>query len=193
MSTERRSAAKPAPGEPPVPESLPAAPDRAYVDFMSHAYAMELDASERYAEFADQMEVHNNIEVAELFRKLSEIEGLHARQILQEMGWPRMPEPVFPGQWPDAEPPETAPVTELHYLMQPYQALELALRNEERAVMFFKRIARAKRTPPEIRNLAESMAKDEQEHKRLIRDWMKKVPKPDPDWNRDPDPPVLGD
>jgi rubrerythrin len=171
----------------------PAAPSGAYVEFMSQAYAMELDASERYAEFADQMEVHNNVEVARLFRKLGKIEGLHARQILQEMGWPRLPEPVYPGPWPDMEPPETAPVTELHYLMQPYQALELALRNEERAEQFFKRIARARKTPPDIKKLAGEMAKDEAEHKRLIREWMKRVPKPDPDWSRDPDPPVLGD
>ena len=173
--------------------TTPASRGPAYVDFMSQAYAMELDASERYAEFADQMEVHNNVEVAQLFRKLSDIEGLHARQILQEMGWPRMPEPMFPGPWPDAEPPETAPVTELHYLMQPYQALELALRNEERAEQFFKRIARAARTPPEVSKLAQEMAKEEGEHKRLIQEWMKRVPKPDSDWNRDPDPPVLGD
>ena len=84
--------------------TTPASPSPAYVDFMSQAYAMELDASERYAEFADQMEVHNNVEVAQLFRKLSDIEGLHARQILQEMGWPRLPEPMYPGPWPDAEP-----------------------------------------------------------------------------------------
>lgn len=170
-----------------------AARSGACVDFMSQAYALELDASERYAEFADQMEVHNNLEVARLFRKLSEIEGLHARQILQTMGWPRMPTPAFPGPWPDFEPPETAPVTDLHYLMQPYQALELALRNEERAEDFFERIAGAQQSPPEVRVLAAEMAAEEAGHQRLIREWMQRVPKPDPDWNRDPDPPVLGD
>jgi rubrerythrin len=176
------------------PVSKPAhKPSAACVEFMSKAYAMELDAAERYADFADQMEVHNNREVAALFRKLSAIEELHARQILQQMGWPRMPEPMYPGPWPDAEPPETAPVTELHYLMQPYQALELALRNEERAEQFFKRLARAKSTPPEVRAIAAEMARDEGEHKRLIKAWMKRVPEPGPDWNRDPDPPVLGD
>ncbi len=192
MSTKRSSAPEPGEGMLVRTEKLKAAHGRAYIEFMSRAYTMELDASERYAEFADQMEVHNNVEVAELFRKLAAIEGLHASKILEEMGWPRMPEPMFPGAWP-TEPPESAPVTELHYLMQPYQALELALRSEERAELFFKRIARAKSTPPEIRNLAASMAHDENEHKRLIRAWMKKVPRPDPDWNRDPDPPVLGD
>lgn len=170
-----------------------AVPGRAYVEFMSQAYAMELDASERYAEFADQMEAHNNVDVAQLFRKLSKIEGLHADQILREMGWSIAPAPADPGPWSDPEPPETAPVTELHYLMQPYHALELALRNEERAEKFFKRIARSKSAPPEVRKLAREMAKDEGEHRRLIREWMKRVPEPDPDWNRDPDPPVLGD
>lgn len=192
MSTQRSSVPKPRESMLETAEKLTTTHGRTYIQFMSRAYAMELDASERYAEFADQMEVHNNVEVAALFRKLAQIEGLHASKILQEMGWPRMPEPMFPGAWP-TEPPESAPVTELHYLMQPYQALELALRNEERAERYFKRIARAKSTPPEIRNLAASMAKDEKEHKRLIRGWMKKVPKPAPDWNRDPDPPVLGD
>lgn len=168
-------------------------PSPAYVEFMTQAYAMELDAAERYADFADQMEVHNNLEVAGLFRKLAGIEELHARQILQEMHWPRMPDPAFPGVWPSGEPPETAPVTELHYLMQPYQALEIARRNEERARQFFTRIARSTKTPAEVRVLAREMAAEETEHKRLIEEWMQRVPKPGPDWNRDPDPPVLGD
>ena len=31
-------------------------PDAAFADFMARAYVMEIDASERYADFADQME-----------------------------------------------------------------------------------------------------------------------------------------
>ena len=49
-------------------------PDAAFAQFMARAYVMEIDASERYADFADQMEVHNNLDVAQLFRKLSRIE-----------------------------------------------------------------------------------------------------------------------
>ena len=37
------------------------------------------------------------------------------------------------------------------------------------------------------------MAEEEREHVRLIRDWMKRVPKPEPGWDRDPDPPVYSD
>jgi hypothetical protein len=37
-------------------------------ELMAFAYALEIEAAERYAEFADAMESHNNREVAELFR-----------------------------------------------------------------------------------------------------------------------------
>ena len=165
----------------------------AYADFMAQAYTMEIEASPRYTEFAEQMEVHNNPAVAQLFRKLAGIEGLHAKQILDEMGWPQMPEPVYALQWAGGEPPESAPVTELHYLMQPWHALELALANEKRAEKFLDGIAKSPRTPAEVRKLAAEMAYEEREHVRLILDWMKRVPKPGRDWNRDPDPPLLGD
>jgi rubrerythrin len=154
-------------------------PNAAFAEFMARAYVMEVDASERYSDFADQMEVHNNLEVAQLFRKLSHIEGLHAKRILEEMGW--------------KQPPQTGAVTDLHYLMQPWHALEIALKNERRAEKFFARIVRSVKTPPAVKKIAAEMAEEEREHVRLIRDWMKRVPKPEPGWDRDPDPPVYSD
>lgn len=168
-------------------------PGKAYADFMAQAYAMEIDAAERYTEFADQMEVHNNPDVSQLFRKLAQIEGLHAKQILREMGWTEMPKPVYAMQWADAEPPETAPHDALHYRMLPWHALAIALENERRAEQYLDNIARATRTPAPVRRLAREMAAEEREHIRLIEDWMKRVPRPGPDWNRDPDPPVHSD
>jgi rubrerythrin len=165
----------------------------AYADFMAQAYTMEIEAAQRYTEFAEQMEVHNNPEVAQLFRKLAAIEGLHAKQVLDEMGWPQMPEPVYALQWAGGEPPESAPVTEVHYRMTPWHALELALGNELRAEKFFNNLARSRATPAEVRKLAAEMAYEENEHVRLIREWMKRVPQPDADWSRDPDAPLLGD
>jgi rubrerythrin len=168
-------------------------PDAAFLDFMARAYVMEIDASERYADFADQMEVHNNLEVAQLFRKLSRIEGLHAKRIVKEMGWKQPPTMLLGWRWEDAEPPETAAVTDLHYLMQPWHALEIALRNERRAERFFARIVRSAKTPAAIKKIAAEMAEEEREHVRLIREWMKRVPKPEPGWDRDPDPPAYSD
>ena len=169
-------------------------PNAGYAEFMARAYVMEMDASERYADFADQMEVHNNPEVADLFRKLSHIEGLHAQRILEEMGWTQPPRALLSWRWDEEpEPPETAPVTELHYLMQPWHALEIGLRNERRALKFFERLVKSASMPAAVKKVAKEMADEEREHVRLIEQWMKRVPKPEPGWDRDPDPPVYSD
>jgi rubrerythrin len=163
-------------------------PPYEYAEFMSRAYAIELEATDRYAQFAEQMDAHNNREVAELFRKLSRIEALHAKRILEEMGWPSMPALPAAYAWEGLEAPETAPFDSLHYLMQPYHALEIALQCEIDAVAYFESIA-AGPVPKRIKAAALEMAADEREHVALIRDWMTKVPQPSADWDRDPDPP----
>lgn len=162
-----------------------------YEDFMAQAYAMEIEANERYTQFADQLETHNNPEVAQLFRKLADFEALHAKHILAQMKWPSLPAmpPAFAG---DAEGPETAPFESVHYLMRPYHALEIALRCEMRAKEFFERMA-ASTQSPEVRGAAQQMAAEEAEHARLIREWMKKVPQPAVGWDEDPDPPWMNE
>ncbi|MBI1943995.1 MAG: ferritin-like domain-containing protein [Betaproteobacteria bacterium] len=170
MKTERRTAAA------------------EYEDFMARAYAMELEATERYAQFAEQLDTHNNREVALLFRKLSEIEALHAKRILAEMGWPSVPALTPAFAWEGGEGPETAPFDSLHYLMQPFHALKIALRCELQAQAYFKKIA-AGSAPARVRAAAVEMAAEEREHVRLIRDWLKRVPQPTADWDEDPDPP----
>jgi rubrerythrin len=164
----------------------------AYEDFMSRAYTMELEAVERYAQFAEQLDSHNNKEVANLFRKLSQIEALHAKRILEEMGWPTTPALPPAYAWEGLEGPETAPFDALHYLMQPYHALEIALRCEYQAQQYYESIATSK-APRRVRDAASEMALEEREHVRLIRAWMAKVPKPAAEWDRDPDPPRMSD
>jgi rubrerythrin len=166
-----------------------AAAVRSMNELMAYAYALELEASERYAEFAEAMAAHNNREVAELFRKLARIEHRHAEQVLEDMGWTEPPAPPSAGyRWEGPEGPETAEVTALHYLMQPYHALGLALHNERRAHRFFNGLAKSA-TTDRLRRAALEMAAEEAEHVRLIEDWMKRVPPPGPHWDHDPDPP----
>lgn len=162
-------------------------------EFMQKALEMELEATQRYAEFADAMEMHNNREVAELFRKMSEIEGKHAAMIMDEMGWKEAPPPTPGGlRWEGFEAPETIAVDEVHYLMQPYHALTLALASEERAARFFARMAEIATTEA-VRKAALELHAEELEHVELIRKWMEKVPKPDRNWADDPDPPRYTD
>jgi len=162
-------------------------------DFMTRAWHMELEAVERYSTLADAMEQHNNREVAELFRKLSRIEQLHADQILDEH-LSKRPPPLPPGgmRWDAGEGPETADPGELHYRMQPYHALKIALAGEQRACQFFNRVARSA-TLPAVRKAAHEMAAEEAEHVQLIEDWLKRTPEPDRGWDNDPDPPVQSD
>ena len=184
----RKSAAKkraaPARGAKPA-----AAGVRSMSDLMAYAYALEIEAAERYAEFADAMEAHNNRAVEELFRKLARIEHKHADQILEEMGWTAPPKsPIGGYQWQGLEGPETADFATLHYLMQPFHALEIALLNEKRAFEFFSGLVR-RATTDKVKRAAKEMAAEEAEHVRLIEDWMKKVPRPEAQWDVDLDPP----
>ena len=159
-------------------------------DFMARAYAMELEAHERYTLFADQLEAHNNREVAQMFRKLAHVESLHAKRILEEMRWPSVPAlpPAYAWDTPEGEGPETAPHDAVHYLMQPWHALQIALRAEQQAQAFFESIA-ASDVAPAVREAALEMAGEEREHVRLVREWMQRVPPPPEGWDEDPDPP----
>jgi len=190
-SAPRRGAVK-APKPAAATATGPAKQRAGAAEFMAHAYAMEAEAAERYAEFADSMEVHNNREVAELFRKLSRIEQRHADQILEQMGWKQSPAAAANYRWEGTEGPETADPTELHYLMQPYHALQIALLNEKRARDFFAHLAKVT-TNAGVRKGALEMQQDEAEHVRLIEEWLKRTPKPDANWEADQDPPMLSD
>ena len=158
-------------------------------EFMRQAYALERDAVERYSEFADAMETHNNRDVAAMFRTMAGYEAKHAQQIMAEMGWTEPPAP--PAQavaWGAFEAPETVPIDDVHYLMQPWHALQLALAAEQRAEAFFGELARAA-TDDSVRQAALAMQAEEREHVELVRAWIAKVPEPDKDWAHDPDPP----
>jgi rubrerythrin len=166
---------------------------RSVNELMAYAYALEIEASERYAEFAEVMETHNNLEVAELFRKLARIEHKHAEQILEEMHWTSPPKPPSTGyRWESPEGPETGDVTDLHYLMQPYHALQIALHNEKRAERFFAGLVK-KASAASVRKAAIEFTEEEAEHVRLVEEWLARTPKPAKDWAHDPDPPAYHD
>jgi rubrerythrin len=163
-------------------------------EFLARAWNMEVEAVERYSILADAMEEHNNPAVAELFRKLARIEQLHADNILDQTRSLRQRQAIAAGRfrWDENELPETADPGELHYRMQPYHALQMALLGEQRANEFFARVARTARSDS-VRKAALEMAAEETEHVRLIEDWISRTPVPDDDWAYDPDPPASCD
>ena len=161
---------------------------RTLTEFMAHALVMEGEAAQRYTELADAVEMHNNREVATLFRKMATIEGKHAEQIMAQMGWRETPAPPGKQVWEGFEGPETTPADEIHYLMTPFHALELALAAEIRAERFFAHLVEVA-TVETVRRAARELQEEEREHVDLIRAWMDKVEKPGQDWAHDPDPP----
>jgi len=181
-----------------VAESAPKAPTLAAVpptldEFMAQALAMEIEAVERYSEFADAMETHNNPEVAAMFRTMAGYEAKHAQQIMSDMGWNEAPAVARQAvAWTGFDAPEAAPIDAVHYLMQPWHALQLALASEQRAEAFFGALAEAA-TDEAVRKAALELQAEEAEHVALVRAWMEKVPRPDSDWANDPDPPRYTD
>jgi rubrerythrin len=161
-------------------------------ELMALALVMEREAAERYAEFADAMDAHNNRDVAAMFRTMATYEARHAQEILTEMGWTVGPPLGVKPRWPGLEAPETVPIDEVHYLMQPWHALQLALVAEERAERFFAALVQAA-TSESVRSAARRMQEEEAEHVALVKAWLERVPQPDRDWATDPDPPRYTD
>ncbi len=159
-------------------------------DLLAHSLAIETEAAERYAMLADQMEVHNNTEVAELFRKLEQIEGKHiqhVRDLSEGVGLPAIEPGKF--QWGLEESPEASDQDRTHYLMTPWHALNIALAGERRAVSFFSEIAESTEHD-EVRGMAVQLADEEREHVVLIERWLSRYPEPEAGWDEDPDMPL---
>ena len=166
----------------------------ALAEMMAQALAIEREAVERYTALADVMEVHNNREVTELFRKMATIESKHAEQIMAEMGWKSAADvPHLTQRWSGSgDAPESVSTDSIHYLMWPWHALQLALAAEQRAEAFFA--ALAEEAPNEaVRRAAIELRNEEREHVALVKAWLDRTPEPGTDWADDPDPPRYTD
>jgi len=158
-------------------------------DLMAVAYQIEVDAVERYGMLADQMEMHNNMELAAIFRDLARAEGIHAEGIR------RMAGDVDPSTAPQVaklqrgESPEEADLGVAHYKMTPWHALQLALECEKRALAYFTSIME-KTKDSKVKEMAAEFVEEEAEHVNLVYRLLKRYPQPDDTWADDPDPPA---
>jgi rubrerythrin len=161
--------------------------------FLAHAVALEAEAAERYDELADAMEVHNNRQVAAMFRKQAHYSRLHLAEVTETAKGVALPKlKPWEFQWRTPEGPESAPVERTHYLMTPYHCIHMALQNERRGHQYYAEMARDA-TDPEVRRLAEEFAAEEAGHVALLEQMALSVKEPEPDWDQDLDPPVVSD
>jgi len=162
-------------------------------EFLAHAVALEEDSAVRFDEMADALDVHQNHEVTELFRRMAHFSRLHlaeAQKMAEGMTLPRFK--AWEYKWPDAEPPETADMDATHYLMTPHHALMLALESEKRGQAFYADLA-AGNGNARIRELAAEFADEESEHVAMLETMLTRYPAPTQDWDEDMDPPVAVD
>jgi rubrerythrin len=139
-------------------------PEASSIDqLMGLAVAMEHEAASRYRQLAEEMTAFGDDSLADLFRRLAELESRHENGLVrwaEREGRPR-PEPArvawrMPETFGDAADGEALVLT-------PYRALTIAVHNEERAFAFYTYLA-AMATKPEVQARAEALAREELAH-----------------------------
>lgn len=160
-------------------------------ELIAYTCAMELEAADHYEELADQMEVHNNLEVAELFRKLSGLSNQLKEHYLSSSKGAELPHVVpWDYRFECIELLRSDHTKDVHYMMTPYHAVELALRCKKRLVEFFSHLSET-HSDEDTRQMAKDFKEEQAKHISILKQWLTEYPEPDEDWNKDDDPPML--
>lgn len=141
-------------------------------ELLLHALVMEREAVHRYTELSKMMELIGNSKVARIFAKMSEIEARHAEQIEDQIGEHALPI-LTPSEflWRGSESPENADSDRVFHLMNPRQAMSLALECEKRARDFFDDVVDDS-TDETVRDVAAEIAVEEEQHVAWVKDWL---------------------
>jgi len=145
-------------------------------DLYAHAIAIESEAAQRYAQFAEHMEDTGREDLARVFAMLAAAEGDHLEALERRTEGVELPV-IAEGQysWLYAEAPET-PARELVFrLMTPRQALHIAFDAERRAQAFFEHVYWTANDPA-LRALAKEMAAEEREHVAFVGSLLDDIP-----------------
>lgn len=159
-------------------------------ELMAYADAMEREAVRRYRQLSELMAAHNNRELAALFARMAEIEQKHVVNVgeyAEAMGIGGGTVAARAGAALDGA--EIIDFGEAHYLQRPYHAIALAIEYEKRAVLVYEELARTAGRE-DVRKVALCFVEDERAHVKELEQWLMRYPKPEEDWDEDPDPPV---
>jgi len=148
----------------------PSEPVRTLDELIALASELERSAARTYDGFARRMRQEGADVLAELFERLAAEEHSHveivARWAEREVGRPPDPSHI---RWPPPDTMDAEGIDALQpQLLTPYRALSVAVRNEERAFVFWSYVA-AHADTAEIRRAAEGLAATELEHVALLR------------------------
>jgi rubrerythrin len=148
-------------------------------DALDVAILIEEEAQERYLEFAHQMEIHHTHEAGGFFVFMAQNEARHGDELRarRKRLFGGEPSAVTRAMIFDVEAPG---YDEARAFMTPRQAMQAALRAEEKAHGFF--VAALPRVEDgDVKRLFEELRDEEVHHQDLVRQELAKLP---------PDPPV---
>jgi len=147
-------------------------------ELYAHAIAIEREAAECYAEFAQRMADEGKDELAGVFARLARTEAEHLEALERRTDGVELPHLRSHGyKWLDSGIPEV-PARELVLrLMTPRQALAIALHAEQRAYAFFEHVYFTA-SDPALRALATEMAAEEREHVAMLARLIEATPSP---------------
>ena len=136
-------------------------------ELLSVAAALEREAAARYRALSNRMARQGDSSMAAQFDGLAGMEDAHAGEVAKRSQELLGHAPAICGAgW---ELPPTYDEEEARgATLSPYQALAFAVRNEERAFVFYTYVA-AEAEDPAVHALAEELARDELEHAALLR------------------------
>ena len=155
---------------------------RSAPELYAHAIAIEREAAECYAEFAERMEDLGNEAVAAVFATLARLETEHLVALERRTDGITLPAlQTNDYRWLEAGAPETSARELVFRVMTPHGALAIALGAEKRAQTFFESVLMTAEDPA-LRGLAREMAAEESEHVVLIERLLKRTPDALVDW-----------
>ena len=147
-------------------------------DALDLAILIEEEARDRYEELSAQLVLHRTPGAAAFFSKMVRIEELHRKQLLEQRQKTFGDQPVavkremiFDVEAPDYD--------EVRAEMSTRQALETALKSEEKAHRFFVEVLGSVQNP-EVKKLFEELRDEEVEHQELVKAEIAKLPPGDP-------------
>ncbi len=142
-------------------------------ELLAVACAMEQEAAARYRVLSAHMKRQGDNEMAAQFETLANAEDRHVTEITGRsralLGHPPDPARI---RW--ELPAELDEAVAGRASLSAYQALAYAVRNEERAFTFYTYVA-AEADRPDIRALAEDLARDELRHATLLRHYRRRA------------------
>ena len=148
------------------------------VDALDLAILIEEEARERYDQFTRIVGGRYAGDASDMFRMMSKYESIHRSELVQrrEALYGNAPRRMTRDMLDDVEAPDRG---EPRVFMSARQAMEVALRSEEKAHDFFAAAA-SEATDASVKALFEELRREELRHQELVRTAMQKLP-PGPD------------